>query len=129
MSKPVPVMVTVESGTCVVGEKLVMVGAAGGEATVNDADVVIEPAGDVLEIVIATEPLTPDGTGTTIAFAVTDVGVAVIVPNFTVVVPPVKAVPEIVTEVPTGPLDGKNCTTPMVVDGVRLIDVMLPAAS
>jgi hypothetical protein len=49
----------------------------------------------------------PVGTFVTICVAVFDVIVAITPPNFTQVAP-VRSVPLIVTEVPTGPLDGEN---------------------
>jgi hypothetical protein len=92
VSKFVPVIVTGEPCTCFAGEKLVMVGTAAGDATVNGT-VLIEAAG-LLVLIEMTPVVAPVGTGTTMLFAVTLVGVAVLLlKNLTVVVPPTNAVP------------------------------------
>src|ERR1700689_3366962 len=95
---PLPLIVTDVPTLPEVGDTLLMPGA---EVTVNGVPLLATPP-----TVTTTLPLVaPDGTGTTMLVVVQLRGVAVSVPNFTVLVPWVepKFVPEIVTAVPMPP--------------------------
>jgi hypothetical protein len=105
--KFVPVIVTVEPTGPLVGEKLVIVGAGVTLVTVNVAVLVAVPPGAVtLHFPLAA----PEGTETVIFVAELTVNDALREPSFTAVAP-VKFVPLIVTEVPTGPLVGVKLET------------------
>jgi hypothetical protein len=81
---------------------------ASGALTVKVAGLLLVPA---TFTTTETGPLgTPEGTGTTMAVAVHEVGAAGTVPNFTVLVPCVlpKLEPEIVTTAPTEPAVGER---------------------
>src|SRR5580704_14196188 len=95
----------------------------GAAATVNSSALLAMPP-----TVTTTFPVVaPAGTGTTRLVAVQLVGVAAVPLNVTVLVPllPPKFVPVIVTDVPTGPLDGARLVTvggaPVTVYGTPLL--------
>ena len=94
-----PVIVTEAPTAPVVGDKLVMLGAA---TTVNDLPLLAAP----LTVTTTLPVVAPVGTGTTIEVALQLVMVvAVVVLNFTVLLPCVapKFVPVMVTDAPTAP--------------------------
>jgi hypothetical protein len=106
-SKFVPVTDTDVAEMPIVGVKLVIVGVPFDAVMVKGVEGVTDPAGLVTVIVPV---VAPEGTVVTIWFAVADVIVAAVPLKLTVswlrVV--LKAVPEIVTTVPTGPVFGVN---------------------
>jgi hypothetical protein len=128
VSKFVPVMVRVAPGVAMLGVevpvvKLVMVGAA-GDPTKNENDVTAVPEGALTEIgpVVA-----PAGTATVIEVALTALGDAEIPLKLTEVLDVLpKAVPEMVTVVPTGPDLGETWSTTNVESGFLTIDAILP---
>ena len=106
--KALPVIVTVVPIGPLPGEKVVTTGTGG--TTVNWLPLGVLPPG-VVTVMVSTPNDVPAAT-----FAVTDVSeitvtlVAAVEPNVTAVVP-VKALPVIVTVVPTGPLPGEKEVT------------------
>jgi hypothetical protein len=102
--KPVPLIVTEVPTGPLDGENEEIVGAAAVVVTVKFVGLVAVPP--VVFVVIG-PVVAPVGTSVTICVAVFDVIVAITPLNFTQVAP-VRLVPLIVTEVPTGPLDGEN---------------------
>jgi hypothetical protein len=99
--KLVPVIVTDAPTAPVVGDKLVILGAA---ATVNDLPLLATP----LTVTTTFPVVAPVGTGATIDVALQLVGVAVVPLNFTVLLPFVapKFVPVMVIDAPTAPKVG-----------------------
>jgi hypothetical protein len=97
----VPVMVTDAPTAPVVGDKLVMLGAA---TTVNDDPLLSTPLACTTTLPV----VAPVGTGNMIDVALQLLGVPAVPLNFTVLVPWVepKFVPVIVTDAPTAPLVG-----------------------
>jgi hypothetical protein len=116
-AKFVPAIVMPVPATPLVGEKLVIVGAA--TVTVNELDEVAVPPGVVTEIVPVIAPL---GTVAEMWLASVTEKVAVVPLNFTLVAP-VKFVPVIVTLVPTTPLVGER----LVIVGAATVTVKLLA--
>jgi hypothetical protein len=101
--KSEPLMVTEVPTGPLVGEKEVMVGAAGAVTTKSVALVAV-PSGVVTLIFPVAAPL---GTGAVTLVGETGVNTAAVVLNFTPVTS-TKLVPLMVTEVPTGPEVGEN---------------------
>lgn len=126
-SKFVPVIVTAVPAVPMVGLKPVTVGAVFAPTVNAEVDVAV-PAGEVIEIVPVVAPL---GTVTTNCVALADATVAEVPFIWTAfwlgVV--LKAVPLIVTVVPTGPLVGTNPMIETCDDGLVEIDRRFPTAS
>jgi hypothetical protein len=105
--KFVPVIVTIVPTGPLVGKKLEIVGAGAAVVTVNVPALVPGPPG----VVTLHFPLVaPVGTEAVIFVAELTVNEALVVPSLTAVAP-LKPVPLIVTEVPTGPLVGEKLET------------------
>ena len=105
--KFVPVIVTVVPTGPLVGKKLEIVGAGAAVVTVNVPALVAVPPG----VVTLHFPLVaPAGTLAVIFVAELIVNDAFVVPSLTAVAP-LKFVPLMVTEVPTGPLVGEKLET------------------
>jgi hypothetical protein len=126
--KPEPLIVTDVPTGPLVGENDVIVGAAEPPVTVNFPVLVAMPSGvtTLIRPVVA-----PAGTTAVIFVSESTVKAAVVPANFTCVAP-VKPVPLIVTEVPTGPLVGENdemVGTAAHAAGARLIVAIRTAAT
>jgi hypothetical protein len=102
--RPVPLMVTEVPTGPLDGENEEIVGAPAVVVTVKFVALVAVP---LVVFTVIGPVVAPVGTFVTICVAVFDVIVAITPPNFTQVAP-VRSVPLMVTEVPTGPLDGEN---------------------
>jgi hypothetical protein len=121
-------MLTAAPGTPTVGANPVMVGGPVDPVTVNAAPLVAEPAGAVTPI---SPEVAPVGTVTTSCVAVADVTGAAVPLNVTVfwLAVELNPVPEIVTVVPTGPLEGVNSMIVTTAALWREIDSRLPTGS
>ena len=127
-SKFVPLTVTAVPGIAILGVKLLTVGAPLEAVTVKEALLVADPLGAVTLTCPVAAAL---GTVATSCVAVAAVTVAEVPLKLTLfwfgVV--LKAVPLIVTEVPTGPLVGVNPLIDIWEAALREIDSKLPTAS
>jgi hypothetical protein len=114
----VPVIVTEVATEPLVGEKLVIVGAA--TVTVKLEALVAVPPGVVTEIVPV---VAPEGTVAVICVAELTVNVVALAPLNLTAVAPVRFVPVIVTDAPTAPLAGEK----VVIVGADALTVKLDA--
>jgi len=103
-TKPLPLIWTAVPTGPLFGENEEIVGGAAVGVTVKLVGLVAVPP---VVLAVIGPVVAPVGTSVTICVAVFDVIVAITPLNFTQVAP-VRLVPLIVTEVPTGPLDGEN---------------------
>jgi hypothetical protein len=127
-SKLVPVMVTVVPAAPIAGVNPEIVGVPLSAVTVNGAELVTEPTGDVTVIVPV---VAPAGTLVTICVGVDETTVAWVPLKRTVFCAGVvlNPVPEIVTVAPTAPLPTDTSTTEARVDARRVIERRFPTAS